>query len=140
MWGHSVIARLLLPDYFWISCVKKKKSLLEVHSFLEIFHTRSYKPVLSVLDSQEAVCFGCVGWFFFFPAKKNGSSLCMIYSTLKLPLPSYTSRETDLRGAEDDGISMWDKCVCALRDCWLYHTVSFEALSLSPFLVCSREH
>lgn len=60
---------LLLPDCCFLTTfdyviLKKERCLLEVHSFVDIVHTRSYKThVFNVLAGQETIYFGYVGWF-----------------------------------------------------------------------------
>lgn len=60
--------------------------------------------MLDVLDSQEAVCVGCVGWIFFSPKEKWQFS---VQETLPLELSSAQSHAQSRHpgGAEDGGVS-----------------------------------
>lgn len=137
---ESLCCRQIVTSWLLgLNCVKKlkkkkKRCLHEVHPFLEVFHTRGSKTrVFNMLDSQEAVYFGCVGCLFFQPNRK---CLFPVHDTFDLETvfsPVMLVVEVLPWGIKDDGFSVWDKCsecLSCLRYCWLYSTVSFEALHL----------
>lgn len=56
--------------------------------------------MFNVLDSQEAVYFGFVGWIFSAQKKNGSSNLETVFCPVTLAV------EADLGGAEDDGTSV----------------------------------
>ena len=106
---------------------KRKKCPHEVHSFLEIFHTKSYKThVFNVLDSQEAVYFG---WIFF-SQKEKMAVLCARYiRPWNCLLPSYRGYPRIFQW-EINVYMHWLFKLSEMLLTWSYS--AFEALHLLP--------